>query len=148
MSKKNKISDSFDQEQEQQYQQEAVERWGDKAAQSTQLWNSYSEAQKDAIKEEGNAIYQEIVDNMHKGADSPEVRALLLRWHEHLRHFYEPSIELLGGLGDMYNDDPEFNANFARLHPDLPGFLKEAIAIYVDELETKWLERELGILEE
>ena len=147
MSKK-KIFDSTDEQQEKQYQEEAVNRWGNKVTESANLWNSYSDERKEEIKQEGNAIYEEIVANMGKGADSPEVRALLVQWHEHLRNFYEPSIELLGGLGDMYNDDPEFNANFTKLHPDLPGFLKEAIAVYVDELETKWLERELGILEE
>jgi hypothetical protein len=48
----------------------------------------------------------------------------------------------------MYDDHPDFNATFTAIHPDLPGFLKKAITYYVDELETHWLERELGILEE
>jgi DNA-binding transcriptional MerR regulator len=147
MSEKNMFA-GFSDEQQKKYAEEAVERWGETAKQSIQLWNSYSAERKQEILQEGGGIYTEIAANMDKGAASPEVRALLVRWHEHLRHFYDPSIETLGGLGNMYHDDPDFNATFTAMHPDLPAFLKEAIAIYVDELETKWLERELGILEE
>ncbi len=147
VSEKN-IFEGFSEEKHQQYEKEAVDRWGDGAAQSIKLWNSYSDERKAEIMQEGGDIYNEIAAFMVKGPDAPEIRALLVRWHEHLRYFYEPSIEVLGGLGDMYHDHPDFNATFTRIHPDLPAFLKKAIAIYVDELETKWLERELGILEE
>jgi DNA-binding transcriptional MerR regulator len=136
MSEKN-VFKGFSEEQQTQYEKEAVEQWGDNAAQSIQLWNNYSEARKEEIMQEGSEIYQEIAANMNKGAESPEVRAQLVRWHQHLRHFYEPSIEVLGGLGDMYHEHPDFNATFSKIHPDLPAFLKKAIAIYVDELETK-----------
>jgi hypothetical protein len=60
-------------------------------------------------------------------------------------HFYEPSLEVLRGLGHAYNEDPRFNAFFSAIHPDLPPFLQEAIAHYVDVLETEWLERELAL---
>lgn len=144
----NNIFEGFSEEQEEQYSKEAIDQWGDNAAQSIRLWNSYSEERKAAIMQEGSEIYQEIVTNMHTGPASPEIRDLLVRWHQHLRYFYEPTIEVLEGLGDMYHDHPDFNATFTKIHPDLPAFLKEAIGIYTDELETKWLERELGILEE
>lgn len=145
---KKKIFDGFDKEKQAAQQQEAVDQWGEMAEQSIALWNSYGEERQQEIIDEGNAIYAEIVEQMENGAGSPEIRALLVRWHQHLRYFYEPSIELLEGLGNMYEEHPDFNAKFSELHPDLPGFLKESIAIYVDELETAWLERELGILEE
>lgn len=147
MSKK-QFFQGFSAERQQAYEEEVVEQWGDEAAQSIQLWNSYSEERKAEIMLEGGAIYQAIADNMANGAASPEIQALLGRWHEHMRNFYEPTIETLEGLGNMYHDHPDFNATFTRIHPDLPGFLKEAIAHYVDVLETRWLERELGILEE
>jgi hypothetical protein len=72
----------------------------------------------------------------------------LAKWHQHLRYFYEPTFDMLRGLGDMYNDHPEFNATFTAIDPGLPAFLKQAMNIYVDKLETEWLERELGILKE
>ncbi len=147
MSKKRDRSEASEEKQA-RWQQEAVESWGDGVKQSIRLWNSYSEAEQQAILQEGSEIYQAIAAHMDEGADSPTIRALMVRWHENLRHFYEPTIELLGGLGAMYHDHPEFNATFTAIDPALPGFLKEAVAVYVDELETQWLERELGILEE
>jgi DNA-binding transcriptional MerR regulator len=134
VSEKN-IFEGFSEEKQQQYEVEAVDRWGDGAVQSIKLWNSYSDSRKAEIMQEGSKIYQEIAASMDKGAGDPEIRALLVRWHEHLRYFYEPTIEILGGLGEMYHDHPDFNATFTRIHPDLPAFLKKAIAIYVDELE-------------
>ena len=62
---------------------------------------------------------------------------MLVRWHEHLRYFYEPSIDTLGGMGEMYHDHPDFNATFTAIHPDLPGFLKKAIEHYVGILHSQ-----------
>lgn len=143
-----KLLDNLDPKQQQDHEQEAVERWGEGAAQSIQLWNSYSDERKEAILQEASAIYQSIVEHMGEGPDSVSVQNLLVQWHENLRNFYEPSIEVLEGLGVIYHDDPRFNATFTEIHPDLPAFLKQAIAIYTDELATQWLERELAILEE
>jgi hypothetical protein len=147
MSKK-KIFEGFSPEKQQHYEEEAARLWGDSVKESTQYWNSYSEEKKQAIMQEGSAIYADIAANMSKGPESPEIQAMLARWHQHLRYFYEPSLEVLGGLGNVYYDHPDFNATFTAIDPALPAFLKKAIAIYVDELETQWLEKELGILKE
>jgi MerR family transcriptional regulator, thiopeptide resistance regulator len=147
MSKK-KIFEGFSEEKQKQYEEEATNLWGDSVKQSVKLWNSYSNERKAEIMQEGSAVYNDIVANMNLGPESTEIQAMLVRWHQHLRYFYEPSMETLRGLGEMYDDHPDFNATFTAIHPDLPGFLKKAITYYVDELETHWLERELGILEE
>lgn len=147
MSKK-KIFEGFTAEKQQQYEAEAVQQWGDTAKESIQRWNSYTAAQQEAIKQEGSAIYVELAAYVHADPTQPAVQALLGRWHQHLRYFYEPSLEVLRGLGDHYHDHPDFNATFAAIHPDLPQFLQKAIAHYVDVLETAWLERELGVLKE
>ena len=104
---------------------------------SIQQWNSYSQERQAQIKQEGHDIYVGIADHMTKGAHSAEVQALLGQWHQHLRHFYEPSLARLRGLGDMYHDSPDFNATFTAIHPDLPAFLQTAINHYVDNLEAK-----------
>ena len=146
---KQKIFQGFSQEQQQAYEQEARQRWGAAGVdESLKLWSSYSKAQQDQILQEGGQIYQELAAQMGRGPASPEVQALLARWHQHLRYFYEPSLEVLRGLGNAYNEHPDFNATFTAIHPDLPPCLQQAIAHYVDVLETEWLERELGILKE
>jgi hypothetical protein len=64
------------------------------------------------------------------------------------RHFYEPTLDVLRGLGEHYNAHPEFNANFSKLHTDLPAYLQEAITQYVDDLEYAEIERMLAEDEE
>ncbi|MBN1310676.1 MAG: TipAS antibiotic-recognition domain-containing protein, partial [Anaerolineae bacterium] len=120
-----------------QYEQEAVNLWGDTARQSIKLWNSYTEQKKEQIKQEGGAIYTELVSAMSNGPANPEVQAILARWHQHLRYFYEPSLEVLRGLGNAYNEHPDFNATFTAMHPDLPAFLQQAITHYVDALGSR-----------
>ena len=51
-----------------------------------------------------------------------------------MRNFYEPTKEILLGLGDLYNDDPDFNATFVRMHPDLAPFMREAVKVYCQKL--------------
>lgn len=141
------LFDGLDEQTLARREREAVEAWGDLAQDSIRKWKSYSKERQAEIVREAQEIYEKIGDSMGSGPGSPEVRALLEMWHENLRNFYEPSIELLGGLGKTYSDHPEFRATFEKIHPDLPEFLTEAIGRYVDELETRWLERELGVLE-
>lgn len=148
MSKK-RIFTGFSDEQQQHYEQEAIQRYGEaRVRETTQRWSSYSAEQKEQILQEGGAIYQELAAQMPAGPQSPAVQALLVRWHQHLRAFYEPSLDLLRGLGNTYHDHPDFNATFTAIDPDLPAFLQQAISHYVDVLELEWLERELAALEE
>jgi DNA-binding transcriptional MerR regulator len=148
MSKK-KIFEGFSEEKQKQYEQEALKQWGEASVkESLKLWNSYSKQQQEQIMQEGSQVYQDLVANMGHGPNSPAVQAILVRWHQHLRYFYEPSLEVLRGLGNGYNEHPDFNATFTAMHPDLPAFLQKAINHYVDVLELEWLEREQAILEE
>ncbi len=135
--------EGFSDEVQKQHEKEAVERWGDTAAESIRQWYGLSDDRKKAIMQEGSEIYAGIAANMGQGAGSQVVQDLLACWHQHMRNFYEPTLEILAGLGKMYHDHPDFNATFTRIHPDLPTFLKEAIAIYVDRMEIEWLEEAL-----
>jgi MerR family transcriptional regulator, thiopeptide resistance regulator len=131
---KQHIFEGFSPEKQKQYEEEATRLWGDQVKETARTWNSYSEQKKQAILQEGRDIYLEIVANMEKGPESLEIQTLLVRWHAHLRYFYEPTPEILAGLGKTYHDHPDFNATFTALHPDLPAFLMKAIAIYVERL--------------
>lgn len=122
----------FSEEKQAQYAEEIRQRYGDQAFEGVRDWNSYSAAEKAAIQTEGQAIYRDLVAQMEKSPSSPEVQAIILRWHQHLRYFYEPSVERLRGLAQLYNEHPEFVANFTRLHPNLPAFARQAIEYYCD----------------
>ncbi len=116
-----------------------LEHGPDLVNESVKRWKSYTQAQRDAIMAEGNAIYADIAAALSAGktATDADVQALLKRWHQHIYHFYEPSLEIMAGLGEMYALNPDFRVNFEKLHADLPEFLRDGIAHYVDELETQ-----------
>lgn len=134
-------------EEQQHYEREARLQYGPaQVNDSIQRWQSYSKAQQEAIIAEGEQIYVDLADAMQagKGAGDREVLALLERWQNHLRHFYEPNLDILRGLGQMYNSHPEFIANFQNIHSDLPAYLQQVIDAYVDDLETAEIERMLA----
>jgi DNA-binding transcriptional MerR regulator len=135
MSKK-KLFAGFSAEEEERYHQEAREQYGaDEVDASYQRWNRYTPQQKEQIMAEGQAIYTDVIALMDQGADSPEVQQVIARWHQHLRYFYEPTVERLRGLGQLYVDHPDFARNFREMHPDLPEFMRAAITHYCDQLE-------------
>jgi len=111
--------------------------------QSIKLWKSYTKVQQDIILAEGNQIYVDLADTLvaGKSAQSAEVQAILPRWQAHLHYFYEPTLEILRGLGETYSADPTFAANFRKIQTDLPEYLTEAITCFVDDLEEAELVR-------
>ena len=142
-----KVFEQHSDEQQKEYQREARLTYNPQIVnESMQLWNSYSQEQQDAIMEEGNQIYADLAEAMEAGkrAHDSEVEEILDRWQNHLRYFYEPSLDVLRGLGQMYNTDPRFIANFQKIHDDLPAYLENVIDYYVDELETAEIKRMLA----
>ncbi|MFZ4815009.1 MAG: MerR family transcriptional regulator [Phototrophicaceae bacterium] len=146
MSKK-KLFQGFDAAQQKQYEREIRLEYGpDKVKESVQNWGSYTAEQKAHIMDEGNLLYSEIVDAIQRGLapEDPDVQTLMGRWHLHIRYFYEPTLEILRGLGDLYTSHPDFIANFAQMHPQLGDYMKDAILQYVDALETAEIMRLLA----
>lgn len=126
----------FSAEEEKRYEQEARQIWGDEeVGASYKRWNSYTPHQKEQIKAEGGAIYSELAAMTGQDPADPVVQQLIARWYRHLGHFYEPTVERLRGLGQLYVDHPDFARNFRELHPDLPEFMREAITIYCQTLD-------------
>ncbi len=125
------IFSGWSEEKQKGYEQEIRERYGERAFEGVTDWNSYTPEQKEAIKAESAAIYQALGQAMDKGPGSPEAQALVARWHNHLRYFYEPSLDRLRGLAEMYTQDERFRANFEKVRPGLTEFMKEAIEVYV-----------------
>ena len=144
---KRQLFEAFSDEQQKQYEREARLQWDpDIVNGSIKKWNAYTQAEKDAVMAEGGRVYNDLVTAIeaHLPPQSPEVQTILTRWHQHIRYFYEPTLEILRGLGQGYNSHPDFIANFQKLHADLPQYLETAITYYVDELETAEIARMLS----
>lgn len=136
MAKKKRIFDGFSEEKHEQHKDEAEKRYGDTYRESARNWESYSPEKRKAIIDEGNQIYSDIANAMELGEESLEVQEHLARWHKHLHNFYQPTLMMLRGLGQMYETSPDFNATFTAIDPELPGFLNRAIEIYVSNQEA------------
>ncbi len=130
------LFEGFSAEKQQEYEQEAIHRWGDQASESIQKWNAYGKEKQAAIMAEGKVIYLDLIAAMPNGPQSEPTQSAIARWHNHLRYFYEPSIETLLGLGDMYNDDPRFRATFEKMDSNLAGFMRQAIQVYCQRLKS------------
>ena len=138
-------------EEQKQYEREARLQYGPGTVnESIERWNSYNDAEQEAIIAEGNQIYVDLAEAMEAGkeAGDRQIVDILDRWQNHLRRFYEPNLDMLRGLGQMYNSDPRFIANFQDIHSGLPAYLERVIGHYVDDLETAELERMLAEDEE
>lgn len=146
MSKK-RLFEPFSEEKQKEYERSARLQYGPQTVnESIKRWNGYTTADKERIGNEGNQVYSDLVDALEAGKapTSADVQAILVRWHKHLNYFYEPTLEILRGLGEGYNTHPDFIANFQKLHRDLPQFLQDGINQYVDDLEYAEIARMLA----
>jgi MerR family transcriptional regulator, thiopeptide resistance regulator len=123
----------FSEEQQAEYEKEAMQMYDPETVKaSNKRWKSYTTAEKQRIGDEGNAVYQDLILAMPKGAASPEAQVCVERWRQHMEYFWVPNDEQLLGLANLYNDDPRFKANFDKVHPDLAAFMRSAVSVYVE----------------
>ena len=133
MSKK-KLFAAFSEAEQMEYAKQAETKYDPETVrESNRKWKSYSAEKKQAILDEGNQIYLDMIVAMPKGADSPEAQSCVERWRTHLSYFWVPNLEQLLGLATMYGQSPDFKANFDEIHPDLADFFREAVKIYVEK---------------
>jgi DNA-binding transcriptional MerR regulator len=126
------LFEGFSEEEQEKYALEAEQLYDPETVrESNRKWKAYSAAKKEAVLAEGKAVYVDMIAAMSKGADSAEVQAIVQRWRDHMDYFWTPNLEQLLGLANGYNDDPRFKANFDKMHPQLAGFMLEAVKVYV-----------------
>ena len=125
------LFEGFDEETQKGYEEEAARLWGDQyVKESRRRWDSYSAEKKAQIFAESGENYRDLVALIGQDPTSEEVQEGIARWHQNLRHFYEPTKDILLGLAQGYSEHPEFRAFFQKMHPDLPEFLRKAIEHY------------------
>ena len=126
--------EGFSEEEQEKYALEAEKLYDPETVrESNRKWKSYSAARKEQIMSEGKAVYQDMIAAMPKGADSPEVQAIVERWRKHMDYFWTPNLDQLLALANGYNDEPRFKANFDKMHPRLAEFTRDAVQVYVEK---------------
>jgi DNA-binding transcriptional MerR regulator len=114
------------------YEEEVKERWGrtDSYAESKRRTSRYTKDDWQRMRQEAEAIAQELADAFGAGVRAKDARAtdLAERHREHIdRWFYPCSREMHVGLGEMYVADPRFAEHYDRRKPGLSQFVCDAI---------------------
>jgi DNA-binding transcriptional MerR regulator len=131
MSKK-QLFEAFSDEQQEEYARQAEQMYDAETVHaSNRKWKAYSAEEKKRILEEGSRIYTDLIALIPQGPGNPEVQACIERWRKHMDYFWTPKLEQLQGLADLYNNSPDFKANFDKMDPRLATFMHEAVEIYV-----------------
>ncbi len=144
---KRQFFEAFNDETQKEYEREARLQYGpDQVNTSIKRWNSYTHAQREAISNEGNQVYSDLVDAIEAGKSplDADVQTILQRWHKHIHYFYEPSLDILRGLGELYVSSPDFRKNFDKIDLRLAEYMRDGVMQYVDDLEYAEIERMLA----
>ncbi len=120
-------------EQVEEYKREVREKWGDRElSQSEERMRTWTEADYASIESEGRAVYERLVALIDRDPGDGEVQAQIDRYFRYICNFYDCTLEVFRGLGDMYVADERFASFYHEIHPDLAVFMRDAINIYCD----------------
>lgn len=116
------------------YEQEARERWGDKAVdQSNAKVNAMSKGEKKDFEEAFNSIYRKLAEIRHISPESETAQAAIKEWFNFLNNMGNYSLDAFKGLGQMYVDDERFTKNIDQFGEGLAKFMCEAMAVFADK---------------
>lgn len=95
--------------------------------------SKYTEGDWATIIKRGNQIYVKIASLMDTGPTDPRVQEAIAEWRQHITdNFYDCSLEVFRGLGDLYVEDERFTASIDGIKPGLSAFLRDAMHAYCE----------------
>ena len=115
-----------------QYAQEAQERWPDKYQESQQRLSKLSKSEQQAIFEEMGSNTLDLAQLMKTGKEpqSTEVQQAIARHYKWLSNFWIADQKAYIALGEMYVSDPRFTANYDKYEPGLASFMSAAMTAW------------------
>ena len=122
-----------------QHREEVEERWGEQAyADSDRWWRSLSDTEKEAFREEVDALVAGFADTSARElpAEHEEVQALTARLYTWISAGWggkRPGAEAFVGIGDMYVADPRFGATFTVDGRPFAEHVRDAMTVYALE---------------
>jgi DNA-binding transcriptional MerR regulator len=128
---------SFDDKQMEEYKKEAKKRWGDTDAwkQSQERTRHWTKADYKKIAEEGNKFTAELAKLMDRGSEDADVQNMIAKHYQGIQVFYDCSLEMYRGLGQLYVDDTRFAAYYDKFKPGMAKFMRDAIVYFCDTKE-------------
>ncbi|KAF0818154.1 Transcriptional regulator, MerR family [Bacillus sp. ZZV12-4809] len=112
------------------YEQEARERWGDKAVDEA---NEKAKNMTAFDQERFNDIYRSLASIRHLSPDSKDAQEGIKEWYQFLNKLGNYSLDAFKGLGQMYVDDERFTKNIDKFGEGLAQFMCDAMAVYADK---------------
>ena len=136
---KQAMFEGFDEAQLAEWKEEAAERWGrERVEDSHKKWNRLSKQEQKDLIAAGHAADRALAEMMPLGPADPRVQAHVAASRKAITDmFYECTLEIFRGLGEMYVEDPRFMARYEQVRPGLAVFLRDAIRIYCDREEAQ-----------
>jgi DNA-binding transcriptional MerR regulator len=127
--------EGFDPVQQEQWQQEARERWGAGVVDAAN--ERVKDKPKDWWQQEGSRWLANLramvaLIDAGKAPDDPDVLDAIAEHYQWICQFWTPNRESYKGLGDLYTQDPRFRANYDRTDPRLAEFMRSAMVAYAD----------------
>lgn len=119
------------------YAEETKEKYGDTDAYKESMRRTSKYTKEDwakiAVKDE--EINSKIIANMDKGPSDPIVQEGIAEKRQLITdNYYNCTVEIFRGLGDLYVTDERFTKNIDKNKPGYAKFLREAIHYYCDNL--------------
>ncbi len=126
---------AFSNESVEQYKDEVRERWGNTQAykQSQERTSKWKKEDWARISQEADRVLKNVVEHMSQGPESATVQHDMLEYHRYIENFYDCTPGFMANLGQMYVADERFGAYFAKYHPDLAIFMRDALALYAKQ---------------
>lgn len=124
-------------EHQKKYSEEAKQRYGKERVEAVEKRTSqYTKEDWARIQATTEDIYRRIAERMDHEPSDPEVQKAVAEWRQFITdHYYDCTLEIFRGLGDLYVDDPRFTKNIDKFQPGLAKFLREAMHYYCDQQE-------------
>lgn len=130
--------DSFDTSEieahKKKYAKEVEEKWGhsDAYKESEKRTKHYTPEDYQRIQGETEAIYNEMASLMDQDVSNERVQVLVGALRQGITdNYYNCTMEIFSGLGDMYVSDPRFTKNLDKTKEGFATYLSKAIAYYV-----------------
>lgn len=131
--KNDEIFAGFSEEQQEQYAKEAETMYDPKIVrESNAKWKSYGKEKQQQILAQSRDNTLKLAALMDLDPAHDEVQTLVQAWRDNMEYFWSPSLEQLIGLGELYNTDERFRANYEQVKPGLAAFFLSAIKVYVE----------------
>ncbi|GBG11624.1 MerR family transcriptional regulator [Paenibacillus agaridevorans] len=116
------------------YEQEARERWGDKAVDESnaKMEKLKQDGKMQAFQDEMNELYRKLAAVRHDDPSSEASQEAIGQWFTLLNQMGSYSLEAFKGLGQIYVDDARFTRNIDQFGEGLALFMRDAMAYYSD----------------